>query len=181
MPKLPLASSARSASTPSSSTTTASGVVMRSFMRRLPAVASRRRGLLLARLVQVADHVERAFRPVVGLAVEDGAAAGERVGAADAAARRAGEGLGHHERLAEEALQPAGPLDDQPVARAEFLDPEQRDDVLQVLEAGERLAGALGEAVMLLADDQRIEQHGRRGERIDGRIEPLGRQRRATA
>ena len=39
------------------------------------------RGLLLARLVQGSDHVERAFRPVVGLAVEDGAAAGERVGA----------------------------------------------------------------------------------------------------
>ena len=70
----------------------------------------------------------------------DGAAASERVGAADAAARCAGEGLGHRERLGEEALQPAGPLDDQPVVRAEFLDAEQRDDVLQLLEVGERFA-----------------------------------------
>ena len=115
MPKLPLASSARSASTPSSSTTTDSGVMMRSLMTAAPLLAAA--AFLLARLVQGSDHVERAFRPVVGLAVEDGAAAGERVGAADAAARRAGEGLGHHEGLAEEALQPAGPLDDQAVAR----------------------------------------------------------------
>ena len=79
----------------------------------------------------------------------------------DAAAGRAGEGLRHHEGLAEEALQPARPLDDQPVARAELLHAEQRDDVLQILEAGERLAGALGETIMLLADHERIEQHRR--------------------
>ena len=47
------------------------------------------RGLFLARLVQVADHVERALRPIVGLAVEDRAAAGDRFGARHAAARRA--------------------------------------------------------------------------------------------
>jgi hypothetical protein len=105
--------------------------------------------------------VERAFRPVIGLAVEDGAAAGERVGATDAAARRAGEGLRHHERLAEETLEPAGTLDDQPVARAQFLYSEECDDVLEVFEAGERAAGALGKTIVLFAHHERIEQHGR--------------------
>ena len=86
---------------------------------------------------------------------------------------RPGEGLGYHERLTEKTLQPARAPDDQPIAGAEFLDAEQSDDVLQILEPGERFAGAFGECVMRLADDQRIEQHGRGGERIDRRIERL--------
>ena len=99
------------------------------------------------------------------------AAAGERVGATDAAARRAGKGLRHHERLAEKALEPASPLDDQPVARAQLLHAEQSDDVLEILEARERLAGTLRDAIVFLADHQGIKQHGRRGERIDGWVE----------
>ena len=44
------------------------------------------------------------------------------------------------------------------------------------LEARQRLARALGDAVMRLADDQRIEQRRRGGERIDRGIQALRRQ-----
>jgi hypothetical protein len=81
---------------------------------RLASAAFGRR-LFLARVLQRADHVERAFRPVVGLAVENGAAAREGLGQRHAGARHAGKGLGHHEGLCQEPLQPPRALDDQPV------------------------------------------------------------------
>ena len=54
-------------------------------------------------------------------------------------ARRAGELLGHEERLRQEALDLARAADRQPVLVGQLLDPEDRDDVLQVLVALEHL------------------------------------------
>ncbi len=48
--------------------------------------------------------------PSIGLAVENGPAARERVGAPDAAIGRVGERLGHREGLGKEALQPPGDM-----------------------------------------------------------------------
>ena len=54
---------------------------------------------------------------------------------------------------------PARPHDDEPVAGAQFLDAEQRDDVLQFLVMRDGLADLFGDTIMLLADDGRIEQN----------------------
>ena len=82
------------------------------------------RGLLfVARLVERADHVERAFLPLVAFAGEDRFAAGNRVGNRDGAAGDAGKRLGHGERLSEKALQTPRALDNQTVIGAEFLEP----------------------------------------------------------
>jgi hypothetical protein len=79
-------------------------------------------------------------------------AAGERVVPADTAARRPGKCLGHHKGLAEKALQTPGSFHDQPIRGAQFLHPQEGDDILQVLEAGQRLARAFGKAVVLFAN-----------------------------
>jgi hypothetical protein len=59
--------------------------------------------------------------------------------------------------------------------------PSKRDDVGQFAKPRQRLPDSLGGLVVLLPDDQRIEQHRGRGQRVDGGIEPFGRLRAATA
>ena len=88
--------------------------------------------LLVARLVDCADHVERAFLPLVAFAGEDRLAAGNRVGDGDRAAGHAGKGFRHGKGLRQKALQTPRPLDDAAVLGAELLDAEQRDHILQL-------------------------------------------------
>src|SRR5262249_29131202 len=88
--------------------------------------------LLFACLVDGADHVERAFLPLVAFAGEDRLAAGDGVGDGDRASGHAGESFGHGEWLGEKSLQAPRSLDDAPVLRTELLDAEKRDDVLQL-------------------------------------------------
>jgi hypothetical protein len=54
--------------------------------------------------------------------------------------------------LRKEALQPPGPRHDQAVARAQLLDAEKGDDVLQLLVMRNRLANLFGNAVVFLAE-----------------------------
>ena len=78
------------------------------------------RGLLLvARLVDGADHVERAFLPLVAFAGEDRLAAGNGVGNGNGAAGDTGEGFRNGKRLCKKALQTPRTLDNAPVLGAE--------------------------------------------------------------
>src|SRR5690606_32681884 len=88
---------------------------------------------LLDRFVDGADHVERLLRQVVVLAVHDALEAADGVLQRDVLARRAGEHLGHVERLAEEALDLAGARHRQLVLFRKLVHAQDRDDVLELL------------------------------------------------
>lgn len=87
--------------------------------------------LLVARLVNRADHVERTFLPLVAFAGEDRLAAGNRVRHRDRAAGSTGESFSHGERLRQKALQTPRPLDHAAVLGAELLDAEEGNHILQ--------------------------------------------------
>jgi hypothetical protein len=76
----------------------------------------------------------------------------------DGAPRLASEGLRDRERLGEKALKPAGARDNAAIVRAQFLDPKQRDDFLQLFVMRDCLANLFGDTVMLISDNDRIEQ-----------------------
>src|SRR5207247_8912215 len=61
--------------------------------------------------------------------------------------------------------------DGQSLVFRELVDPEDGDDVLQVLVALQNLLHLTGDAVVLVPDDARIENPGRRRQRIDRRID----------
>ena len=82
-----------------------------------------------------------------------------------------GEDLGHEERLAHEALEPPGPGHGGLVLLGQLVDAEDRDDVLEVAEALQDALRLAGHVVVLLADDERIEDARRRGQRVDGRVD----------
>src|SRR5579883_1559571 len=128
MPKAPVSSSARTCTTPAMSATTASGVVMSSRMLcTLPGG-----GFALARLLDGADHVERRLGHVVAAAVQDCAASLQRIGQLDTAPLLTGERFSHRERLGQKALQAARALYRNAVGGTEFLDAQNRDNVLQL-------------------------------------------------
>ena len=78
------------------------------------------------------------------------------------------------ERLAEEALDLAGPADDQLVFFAQFVDAEDGDDVLQIAVALEHRLHLAGDAGVLFADDVGGSRRAAgRGERIDGGVDAL--------
>ena len=161
MPKRPVASSARTEATSSASTAISSGVMTCSFMRVTFAAAER---LLLRRGVrQRADHIERGLVPLVGLAGEDRLAALERLLERHGGAGLAGELRGDREGLGQEAHQPARALHGAAVVARKLVHAEQRDDLLQLAIALDQLAAILGEAVVALADDARVEHDRGRG------------------
>ena len=92
-------------------------------------------------------------------------------------ARAAGELLGDEERLRQEALDLARPLHGQLVLVRELVDPEDRDDVLELLVALEHLLHLGRDAVVLLADDVRLEDRRGRVERVHRRVDALLRDR----
>ena len=75
------------------------------------------------------------------------------------------------ERLAHEPLQAAGPGHGRLVLLGQLVDAEDRDDVLEVAVALEDALGLLGDVVVLLADDERVEDARRRGQRVDRRVD----------
>ncbi len=81
--------------------------------------------------------------------------------------------LSHDERLAEEPLDPPCPRDDLLVVLAEFVDAENRDDILKVAVALENLLHASGGVVMLLPDDLRVQNSRRARQRINRRVDAL--------
>src|SRR6266508_4693804 len=60
-----------------------------------------------------------------------------------------GELLGHVERLRQEALDLAGPVDQGPVLLRQLVDAEDRDDVLELVVALEDLLDPLGDPVVV--------------------------------
>src|SRR5206468_634155 len=122
---------------------------------------------LLHRLADVAHHVEGLLRELVVLALDDLLEALRGVGDLHVPARRARELLGDEERLREEALDLPRAGDDQLVLVRELFHAEDRDDVLEILVPLEdQLHGPRGR-VVLGAEDVRVEDSGRRRERID--------------
>src|SRR6478735_7711247 len=105
------------------------------------------------------------------LAFEDFLEAADRVLTRDVLTGRAGELLDGIERLRKEALDPACPLNDFTVLRAQLFDAENGDDVLQIAIALKHSLHFAGDRVVLLADDQRIENARGRGERIHRRVD----------
>src|SRR5829696_3193627 len=90
---------------------------------------------------------------------------------------RAGELLGHEERLRQETLHLAGALHGQLVLVRELVDSEDGDDVLQLLVALQDLAHLVRDPEVLLPHDVRLQDRGGGVERIDGRVDPLLRDR----
>src|ERR687887_230043 len=128
---------------------------------------------LLDGLLDRADHVEGLLGKVVVLAFDDLLEALDRVLELHVAALLAGELLGHEVRLREEALDAAGTRDDDLVLVRELVDPEDGDDVLQVLVALQDLLDARRRVVVLVGDDSRLERARGRLERVDRRVDPL--------
>src|SRR5829696_1818499 len=124
-------------------------------------------------LLDAALEQELALGDVVVLAVEDLAEPADRLGDRDVLARGAGEGLGHEERLRQEALDAPGPVDGELVVVGELVDAEDGDDVLQLLVALQHLLDLVGHGEVVLPDDLRLEDGRGRVERIDGRVDPL--------
>src|SRR5689334_18982853 len=137
-------------------------------------------GLALGALDDLVDralHEERRLRQVVVLAVEHLAERAYGLADRHVLARRAGELLGHVERLREEALDLARPLHELAVLVRELVDAEDRDDVLQLAVALQHALDLVGDREVLLAEDLRLEDRGGRVERVDRGIDALLRDR----
>src|SRR3954447_14746146 len=121
--------------------------------------------------LDAALHVEVPLKHVVVLAVEDLLEATDRVGDRHLAPLAPGEHLRRAERLAEEALDLARPEHGELVVGRQLVHPEDRDDVLEILESLQHLLDAAGDIVMLLADDVGGQRARGGGERIDCRVD----------
>jgi hypothetical protein len=108
---------------------------------------------------------------VVVLAVADPLERHDRLVDRGVLARHPGELLGHEERLREEPLDLPGPRHDHLVLLGQLVDPEDRDDVLQVSIALEDLLHAAGHRVVLLAHVARVEDPRRRVQGVHGRVD----------
>src|SRR5271156_1124318 len=122
---------------------------------------------LFARVFNGADEVEGLLGQVVAFAVKDFGKAAHRVLALNVLAGLIGERLRDEHRLRQEALDAARASDDGFVLGRQFFHPEDGYYVLQVLVALENCLHAARDAVVLLADDLRIENSRSRAERID--------------
>jgi hypothetical protein len=128
-------------------------------------VPSRPRHLTSTGALHVLDHLvdrplheEGALGEVVVVAGDDLVEAANRLGDRHVNPRGPRELLGHVERLGQEALDLARPLDDDLVLVRELVDAQDRDDVLELLVA---------------LEDLRLENGGGRVQRIHRRVDPL--------
>src|SRR3954468_21614098 len=106
-----------------------------------------------ARCVRVADVEERLLREIVELALDEQFEGLDGLVDRDVDALEAGEHLTDEERLREEALDLARPVDGDPVLLGELVETEDRDDVLELLVALEDLLRARGHRVVAVAHD----------------------------
>ena len=111
---------------------------------------------LLTDARQAADVHERLFRQFIRVAVDDRFEAFDRLVELRVDAREAGELLGHHERLAEEAFDLTSARHNEFVFFAQFVDAEDGDDVLQVAVTLQHRLHLAGDGVVTLADDLRV-------------------------
>ena len=122
-------------------------------------------------LLDAADVEERLLGNLVELAVDDRLEALDRLGHRHVLALQAGEHLGDEERLGQEALHLAGPVDGEAVLLGQLVETEDGDDVLQLLVALQRLLHPAGDVVVALADDLGRQDRRRRRQRVDGRVD----------
>ena len=99
---------------------------------------------------------------MIVLAVHDFAEAAHGVGDWHVLAGEPGELLGDEERLRQEALDAARASDRELVVFRQFVDAENRDDVLQVLVALQDLQQVGRGLVVLVRDDARLHRARRR-------------------
>src|SRR6188472_4009344 len=130
--------------------TVACGVVISSFS--VSAMASRSP---LADLLDAALHIEVPFRNGVVFAVQDFLEAADGLRDRHLPSLSTGEHLRRAERLAEETLDLPRPIHGDLVVGRQFIHAEDRDDVLQILEALEHALHAARDVVVVLADDLR--------------------------
>src|SRR5918998_1682180 len=128
---------------------------------------------LLDGLIYVAHEVEGLLGQLVVPTLDDLLERADRVLQLDELALEAGELLGDEERLREKPLQPARPAHDDLVLLGELVDAEDGDDVLQLLVALQDVLDLLGDLVVLIADDRRVEDRGGGGQRIHRREDAL--------
>ncbi len=121
---------------------------------------------MFGRLFDWANIHERGLGQVIPLAVCDFFEAANRVGDRGVLTRLAGEDFGDKERLRQKAFHAASAMHDQFVFFAQFIDTENRDDVLQFAVTLQRPLHAAGDIVVLLADISWIENPAGRGQRI---------------
>ena len=114
-------------------------------------------GSALAHVVDGAGKAERLLGDVVALAVDDRGKRADSVLDAHVAAGIARELLRHVERLGQELLDLTGTVDDKALLLRELVHAENRDDVLEVRVLLQQLLDGRGDAVVLLADDARVE------------------------
>src|SRR2546423_25615 len=126
---------------------------------------------LLARLLDVADHVEGLLGQVVVLALEDLQEPLHGLLDRHVAPGAPAETLGHEVGLRQETLHLAGAPDDLLVVLGELLDAEDGDDVLQLLVALHRALDALRGLVVVAPHDPGIQEARGRVQGIDGRID----------
>src|SRR5271157_5882795 len=117
--------------------------------------------------VDGALHVERLFWNIVALAIHDLLEAAHRVLDLHVASLNASKLLSNVEGLRQELLDLAGARHRELLVFAEFVDTENRDDVLQVLVALQHALNGLRRVVVLLAHDARIENARSGSQRID--------------
>ena len=108
---------------------------------------------------------------MVELAGEDHLKAAQRVVESDVLAGRAREDFGDVEGLGEELLHLTGAEDDELVVRGEFVEAQDRDDVLEVLVSLEEALHAASDAEVTVADDFGSERGRGGSERVDGRVD----------
>src|SRR5271157_648161 len=116
--------------------------------------------------VDGALHVERLFWNIVALAIHDLLEAAHRVLDLHVASLNASKLLSNVEGLRQELLDLAGARHRELLVFAEFVDTENRDDVLQVLVALQHALNGLRRVVVLLAHDARIENARSGSQRI---------------
>src|SRR5258708_5872656 len=117
-----------------------------------------------------ADHVKRLFWNVVVLAFHDFLEAAHGVFDLHVLAFKAGELRGDEHRLREKFLDLAGTRHGALVLIGKLFNPENGDDVLQVLVALQNGLHAARHGVVLRADNARIENARGAGQRINRRI-----------
>src|SRR6266581_1514834 len=127
---------------------------------------------LLEDLLDRPHHVEGLLGDLVQLAGHDHLEAADGVLQGDVLARDAGELLGHVKGLGEELLDLPGPGHRDLVVLAELVDPQDGDDVLEVLVALKDLLHVPGRLVVLFPEDAGVEDARRGGEGIHRGVDP---------
>src|SRR6476620_6307004 len=131
-------------------------------------------GPLALDIVQAANVEEGLLGNVVEVAVADGGEAFNRVLDGNGGAFDAGELLGGVGVLGQELLNAACTRHDDLVLFRELVNAEDGDDVLEFLVLLQDLLDAHGRVVVVVADVLRIQDAGRRRQRVNGRVQTTG-------